>query len=119
MRKKETKTNNLEEAFALWKQEGKNGEYLKGKTTSECGDTEIWGFFRKDKQSNKQPDISICKKLDNGKMEEICALWETVNKDGKGKHLFGRTAEKENIVAFYGDGVNNHPYIKGYFQDEN
>ena len=121
MRKKEeTKQEfNLEEAFALWKQTGKNGEYLKGKTTSECGDTEIWGFFAKDKKSEKQPDLTICKKLDNGKMEEIAVLWETENKNSKGKHLYGRTTEKENIIAFYGDGQNNRPYIKGYFQDNN
>lgn len=116
--KEEKKTFDLEEAFALWKQTGKNGEYLKGKTTSECGDTEIWGFYAKEKKTEKQPDISICKKLDNGKMEEIAVLWESENKDGKGKHLYGRTAEKENIIAFYNsEDINNRPYIKGYFQD--
>ena len=123
MRKKieetnEKKTFELEEAFALWKQPGKNGEYLKGRTTSECGDTEIWGFYRKDKENDKQPDISICKKLDNGKMEEIAVLWISDNKDGKGKHLYGRTAEKENIIAFFNnEDINNRPYIKGYFQE--
>ena len=118
MRKKveENKNFNLEEAFALWKQEGKNGEYLKGKTTSECGDTEIWGFFKKDKKNNKQPDLSICKKV-NDKMEEIAVLWITDNKDGKGKHLYGRTTEKENLIAFYGDEKNNRPFIKAYFQE--
>ena len=52
MRKKveEKKEFNLEEAFALWKQNGKNGEYLKGRTTSECGDCEIWGFYAKEKK---------------------------------------------------------------------
>lgn len=116
--KEETKTFDLEEAFALWKQNGKNGEYLKGRTTSECGDTEIWGFYRKDKENDKQPDISICKKLDNGKMEEIAVLWESDNKNGNGKHLYGRTAEKENIIAFYNsEDINNRPFIKGYFQE--
>ena len=127
MRKKveEKKEFNLEEAFALWKQTGKNGEYLKGKTTSECGDTEIWGFYDKQpdltvcKKLDKQPDLTVCKKLDNGKMEEVAVLWETDNKAGTGKHLYGRTSEKENIIAFYGDGQNNRPYIKGYFQDNN
>lgn len=122
MRKKveEKKEFNLEEAFALWKQTGKNGEYLKGKTTSECGDTEVWGFYQKDKKNDKQPDITVCKKLENGKMEEICVLWITDNKDNKdnnGKHLYGRTSEKENIIAFFGDETNNRPYIKAYFQD--
>lgn len=133
MRKKveEKKEFNLEEAFALWKQTGKNGEYLKGKTTSECGDTdiwgiytpsecgdtEIWGFYAKEKKNEKQPDLTICKKLDNGKMEEIAVLWETDNKTGTGKHLYGRTSEKENIIAFYSDGTNNRPYIKAYFQE--
>lgn len=119
MRKKveEKKEFNLEEAFALWKQTGKNGEYLKGKTTSECGDTEIWGFYRKDKKNDKQPDLSICKKVDD-KMEEICVLWETKNKNNDGKHLYGKTSEKENIIAFYNeDSENNRPYIKAYFQD--
>ena len=53
MRKKveENKEFNLEEAFALWKQTGKNGEYLKGKTTSECGDCEIWGFSTRETYS--------------------------------------------------------------------
>ena len=79
MRKKveEKKEFNLEEAFALWKQTGKNGEYLKGKTTSECGDCEIWGFYAKEKKNEKQPDLTICKKLDSGKMEEIAVLWAT------------------------------------------
>ena len=119
MRKKveERREFNLEEAFALWKQTGKNGEYLKGKTTSECGDCEIWGFYKKEKQNDKQPDITICKKLENGKMEEIAVLWETDNKNSKGKHLYGRTSEKENLIAFYGDETNNRPFIKGYFQD--
>ena len=121
MRKKveEKKEFNLEEAFALWKQTGKNGEYLKGRTTSECGDCEIWGFYAKEKKNEKQPDLTICKKLDNGKMEEICVLWETENKDKSGKHLYGRTTEKENIIAFYNKEENNRPYIKGYFQDNN
>ena len=56
MRKKveERREFNLEEAFALWKQTGKNGEYLKGKTTSECGDCEIWGFYKKEKPALKK-----------------------------------------------------------------
>ena len=120
MRKKEEtkKEFNLEEAFALWKQDGKNGEYLKGKTTSECGDCEIWGFYKKDKKNSKQPDITLCRK-ENEKMMEIAVLWESDNKSGTGKHLYGKTSENENLIAFYGDGTNNRPYIKGYFQDNN
>ena len=120
MRKKveETKEFNLDEAFALWRQEGKNGEYLKGKTTPECGDCEIWGFYAKEKKNEKHPDITICKKNKDEKMEEIAVLWESDNKDKKGKHLYGRTAEKENLIAFYNDDKeNNRPYIKAYFQE--
>ena len=55
--------------------------------------------------------------IGRGKMEEIAVLWETENKNSKGKHLYGRTSEKENLIAFYGDETNNRPFIKGYFQD--
>ena len=118
MRKKveEQKQFNLEEAFALWKREGKNGEYLKGQTTSECGDTEIWAFYRKEKKNEKQPDISVCKKV-NDKMEEIAVLWITKNKNNDEKHLYGKTSENENLIAFFNDTKNNRPYIKAYFQE--
>lgn len=119
MRKKEEVKKSLEEAFCMWISKGKNGEYLSGKTTSECGDTEIIGFFNKDKKNYKQPDITICKRVDDKKLEEICVLWKSVSKDKTKPYLFGHTSENENIVAFYNDGKNpKAPYIKGYFKDE-
>ena len=48
----------------------------------------------------------------------VCGYYQvSLYKNSKVKHLYGRTSEKENIIAFYGDETNNRPFIKAYFQD--
>ena len=115
--KKEEKKEefNLEEAFVLWKHEGKAGtSYLTGNTKEKV---KLLGFFNTKKKNPKEPDVRIYLVDKEGKQgDEVCALWETESKNGN-KYLSGNS-EDDFLVAFYNvtDGDEKHPYIRAYYK---
>lgn len=117
--KKEEKKEefNLEEAFVLWKHEGKAGtSYLTGNTKEKV---KLLGFFNTKKKNPKEPDVRIYLVDEEGKQrDEVCALWETESKNSH-KYLSGST-EDDNIVAFYNDVDENDklPYIRAYYKNK-
>ncbi|MBR2705041.1 MAG: hypothetical protein IKE91_06205 [Clostridia bacterium] len=117
--KKEEKKEefNLEEAFVLWKHEGKGGtSYLTGNTKEKV---KLLGFFNKNKKNPKEPDVRIYTLDEEGnQQEEVCALWETESKSGH-KYLSGNS-EDDFLVAFYNDvdGNDKLPYIRAYYKNK-
>lgn len=113
--KKEEKRQ-LEDAFALWKKEGKNQVYYTGK---DCNGNNITAFVNYNKQNEKQPDIKVYNQNSEGKVkDEVCALWNKESKDKKTTYLTGQTSDKEYIVAFFNlDAPSNQPTIRAYFQE--
>lgn len=119
MRKQETKEFNLKEAFALWKTESKTGKnYLTG---HDLNKNSLIGFTTNNftKKSENQPDVKVYYTKEDGSLDgEACALWINTSKNGK-IYLSGYTNDKENIIAFYGDGKNEKaPFIKAYFKED-
>lgn len=111
---------NLEEAFVLWRNKSKAGNfYLRGK---DLHDNKLVGFFNTKKKNPNEPDIRICEiNVDANGNEttgnEICSLWDSEAKSGN-RYLTGTTDEKEKIVAFYGkENEEARPYIRAYFRE--
>lgn len=122
--KKEEKQERKEmkEVFVLWKNTGKSGlEYLSGNAGKDAGDlagASVSGFFNTKKENPKEPDVRLYIKDENNKNVEVAALWEKITKNDK-RILTGQTNEKEYLVGFYSDKMNEKaPYIKVYFQED-
>ena len=110
----------LEEAFVLWKQEGKNGgTYLSGFATS--NKERLIGYFNSKKENPKEPDIRVFDLNEDGQRKnEIAVLWENLDKKG-GKYLTGKTTyenvENVKLVAWYGkENQEARPFIRCYFK---
>lgn len=115
---KETKKE-LESAFSLWENVGKNKkEYLTG---IDCNDHKLLGFYNTDKRNEKEPDIKVYELNDKNEIGvNVASLWKNESKDKQVKYLSGVTSDNEKIVAFYNDDTsNNKPLIRAYFKDEN
>jgi uncharacterized protein (DUF736 family) len=111
--KKATKKEfKMEQVFAMWKKQGKNGTtYFSGK----LGEEWLVGFYNSKKKNPKEPDVRIYKQ-DNLK-EEFLSLWMNVSKGGK-KFLSGKLGDKR-IVGFINNGKNeNAPYFSCYYSEE-
>lgn len=113
------KQYNKNECFALWKHQGKNGEYLTGKTVgTETVEMKLVGFFNTNKKNPKEPDIQIYESVEGKKGERICVLWENISKN-EVRYLSGKT-NSDKVVAYYNRTENEkQPFIKGYFKEEN
>lgn len=108
-----------EEAFALWKKQGPNGEYYIGK---DLHNTYLIAFVNTDKKNPNEPDIRVYEQTEKGskeKKKEVCTLWVNVSKK-ETKYLSGSTSEKEKIVAYFNEDEKDEkrPYIRAYFKDE-
>ena len=117
MKKVEKNKFNLEECCVMWKNTSKGGtEYLKGNDL--INNKKVVGFINTD-GNDKLPKIKIYNMDNEGNMKnELIVLWETKSKEGN-LYLSGYTDEKENVIAFYGDGKNeNTPFIKVYFKEK-
>lgn len=109
----------LKEAFVLWKNEGKTGEYLSGFTTFDPVKKEkLVGFFNSKKKNPNEPDIRVYYVKDDGSRgEEAVSLWEETSQNGT-RYLTGTTDDKERIIAFYGkEHQEMRPHIRAYFKD--
>lgn len=115
---KEKKEKKLEECFVLWKQTSKSGkEYLTG---HDLHNRKLVAFYNSTKKNPKEPDVRIYLQAEKGKENTIVAsLWETLSKNGEKRYLTGSTTDKEKLLAFYGDEVDNKkPIIRAYFGNE-
>ena len=118
MRKQETKKQefNLQEAFALWRNESKGkSEYFKG---LDLNKNKLIGFKVLKKKNEKEPDYRIYDLDAKGNInKEVASLW--INKDKNDKnYLTGTTTDKEKLVGFFGDEHQEaRPYIRAYFKD--
>ena len=101
----------MEQAFALWKNKGKDGKvYFTG------GD--LIAFYNTMKKNPKEPDLRIYKKAPKGEKlgEELTSLWCNVSKAGK-KYLTGKYNDKK-VVCFINEKANEkQPYISAYYSD--
>lgn len=119
--KKEEKKQELKEAFALWKNEGKNGKmYLTGKVKED--ETKLIAFMNTDKKNEKQPDLIVYVKPDEKtnltKDDKIASLWIQTSKNKK-DYFTGLTNDNEKLVGFISDGKNEKaPYISVYFKEK-
>ena len=123
--KEEVKTDvkkefNLKEAFALWRNESKQGKYyLSGYTLDDAGNkVKLLGYFNSDKENPKQPDVSVFLVDAEGKRaDKVASLWENVNEKGV-RYLTGTTDENEKLVAFYGkEHEELRPFIRAYYKE--
>lgn len=117
----EKKEFNLEEAFVLWRNKSKAGNfYLSGNTSEACGNKKLIGYFISNKQNPKEPDIRIYELNENNeKGNEIASLWENTSKTDS-RYLTGHTSDKdkEKLVAFFGkENEEARPYIRAYFKE--
>ncbi len=108
---------NKNECFVLWKHQGKNGEYLTGKTVGkDTIDMKLVGFFNTNKKNPKEPDVQIYESKDGKKGEKICILWENISKK-EVRYLSGST-ESDKVIAYYNRVENDkQPFIRGYFKE--
>lgn len=109
---------NLEQAFTFWINKSKAGKtYLSGRGKD---GVKFIGFFTKEKQNPKEPDIEFYYHAENAeKKEAIFALWVNANNNGK-KYASGKYEEKR-LIGFFNskatvDGVI--PYLNVYFSEE-
>ena len=89
----ENKKFNLEQAFAMWRQEGKQGPYFSGK----AGNIKLLGFYNGKKKNPKEPDIRIypCDADGNREKDAVCSLWLNTSKGGK-EYLKGEYIGKKD-----------------------
>ena len=119
--KKEEKKQELKEAFALWKNEGKNGKmYFTGKAKED--DTKLIGFMNTDKKNEKQPDLIVyVKPEESAKLtndDKVASLWINTSKNKK-DYFTGLTNDNEKLVGFISDGKNEKaPYLSVYFKGQ-
>ena len=106
----------LEQAFAMWKQEGKKGSYFSGK----AGSIKLLGFYNGKKKNPKEPDIRIYPCDADGLREQnaVCSLWLHTSKNGK-QYLSGEYIGKK-VTGFINKDTKGgkRPYFTVYFQDE-
>lgn len=112
----ENKKFNLEQAFAMWKQEGKKGPYFSGK----AGNIKLLGFYNGKKKNPKEPDIRIypCDADGNREKDAVCSLWVNTSKNGK-QYLNGEYIGKK-VTGFINKDTKGgkRPYFSVYFQEE-
>ena len=110
---------NLERLLVLWRYKSKKGNvYFSGKTEEGA---KVSGFYNKDKQNPKEPDIKLYFFDDEGNLEKdpFLAMWCNATTKDK-KYLSGKYEEKR-VVGFINEkseinGVK--PYINVYFSDD-
>lgn len=111
---------NLKEAFALWRNESKQGKfYLSGYTLDEKGNkVKLLGYFNTEKENPKQPDVSVFLVDAEGKRaDKVASLWESISPSNT-RYLTGTTDENEKLVAFYGkEHEEARPYIRAYYKE--
>lgn len=107
---------NLEEAFAMWRQEGKQGHYFSGK----AGSIKLLGFYNGKKKNPKEPDIRIypCDADGNIEKDPVCSLW--VNTSKKGTRYLSGTYIGKKVTGFINSDTkgDKRPYFRVYFQEE-
>lgn len=119
--KKEEKKQELKEAFALWKNEGKNGKmYFTGKTKED--DTKLIAFMNNDKKNEKQPDLIVYVKPEESVKltndDKVASLWINTSKNKK-DYFTGLTNDNEKLVGFISDSKNEKaPYLSVYFKGQ-
>lgn len=112
---------NLERACVMWIYKSKKSEskYLSGRV--EGKDIKLKGFFNREKQNPKEPDIKLYTVDGNNKTskEVYLSLWVNASDNGK-KYASGKLGDKR-VVGFFNsrasvDGVI--PYLNVYFSDD-
>lgn len=117
--KTQKKEFNLERFLVLWRKKSANGNvYFSGKT--EVGE-KVTGFYNKDKQNPKEPDIRLYFTNTEGKLEKepFLSLWCNATTNDK-KYLSGKIDGKR-LVGFINEKVkvgDMKPYINVYFSDD-
>ena len=121
---KETQTQkkefNLKQALTLWIYKSKKGsKYLSGVTEQ---DDKITGFFNKEKQNPKEPDIRLYTRDEEGNTskEVFCSLWCNV-KDGSDKKYLSGKIDDKRVVGFFNSKAEVNgiiPYINIYFSED-
>lgn len=108
-----TKTTSfkMEQAFALWKNKGKNGKaYFTG--------GKLIAFYNTMKKNPKEPDLRVYKQTEKGVElgEPITSLWCNISKGGK-KYLSGKYDGKK-VVGFINEkATEKQPYISVYYSN--
>lgn len=118
--KVQEKEFNLKQAVTLWIYKSKKGsKYLSGVTAE---GEKVTGFFNKDKQNPKEPDIRLYTRDNEGNTSKdvFLALWCNVKDGSDKKYLSGKIGDKR-VVGFFNskaeiDGVI--PYINIYFSED-
>lgn len=111
---------NLKEAFVLWRNKAKSGDYyLSGFTSEECGSQKLVGYFVGNKKNPKEPDVRVYTLDAEGKQDkEVASIWENISKNDV-RYLTGVTDDKEKLVCFYGkENEEKRPYIRAYFRED-
>lgn len=117
VKKEEKEKFDLQEAFVLWRKEGKGITYYTG---YDLNKNKMVAFENTTKKNEKEPDFRIYYENNEGKKEDksCCGLWYSESKKGN-KFLTGNTNENEKIIAFLGNvNEEKRPYIKAYFRKE-
>ena len=123
MKTSSTKSNNksnLEEVFALWESETKDGKtnYYTGKTSGDKS-IRLVGFINTVKKNPNQPDIQVYEQAEKGtEKTQVASLWENKSKAGK-PYLGGQDNEKKKLVGFFNDNTQNgkYPSIRVYYSE--
>ena len=115
---KQKKEFNLERAIVLWIYKGNKGKYLSGRTEE---GKKVVGFFTKEKQNPKEPDIKIYNQVEKGEKlgDPILSLWVKASDKGN-KYISGKFDEKW-IIGFFNSNAEVNgvkPYINIYFQED-
>ena len=110
----------LERALVMWIYKSKKGDskYLSGRTENGA---KLTGFFTKEKQNPKEPDIKLYSVGEENEIskEVYLSLWVHASDSGK-KYLTGKLGEKK-VVGFFnskakiGDKI---PYLNVYFSED-
>lgn len=110
----------LKQVFAMWRRKSKNGKtyFFTGK---DVDGREIRGFYNKDKQNPKEPDIRIYHLTESGEIEKevYVSLWCNASDNGK-KYLSGKI-DGLRVVGFINEKAtpeNKQPYLSVYWSDD-
>ena len=116
-----SKNFDLERVIVLWIYPSKDGKktYLSGKTEDNV--LRLTGFFNKEKQNPKEPDIRLYTVSEkNERSDQVyLSLWVNATKNGK-KVISGKLNNKK-VVGFFNPKATVGgvlPYINIYWSDE-